>query len=166
MNYTVGYQQQFLTLELDDPRENLTPSPSPNGEGSISKRMKSYNDPFFFASANNTLRLPHNWQMECSLNVNSPGNNRNYRLMRWNAGLSASIQKNLLRDNALTLRLSANDILYRTGQDILMDSGDSQMYQCNRHSSQRLKLSIRYAFNQAKSKYKGTGAGKDTKDRM
>lgn len=154
MNCTVGYQQQFLTLELDDPRE------------ATDKRMKSYNDPLFFASANNSLRLPHNWQMECNLNINSPGNNRNYRLMRWNAGLSASIQKTLLRDNALTLRLSANDILYRTGQDILMDSGDSQMYQCNRHSSQRLKFSIRYAFNQTKSKYKGTGAGKDAKDRM
>ncbi len=90
----------------------------------------------------------------------------NYRLMRWNAGLSASIQKTLLRNKALTLRLSANDIHYRTGQDILMDSGDSQMYQCNRHSTQRLKFTIRYSFNQTKSKYKGTGAGKDAKDRM
>ena len=47
-----------------------------------------------------------------------------------------------------------------------MDRGDSQMYQCYRHSSQRLLFSIRYAFNQTKSKYKGTGAGKDAKDRM
>lgn len=154
MNWTVGYQQQFLTLELNDPREA-------NG-----KRGKSYNDPIFILNTNNTLRLPHNWQLECNLNLNSPGHVQNYRLMRWNAGLSASIQKTLLRNNALTLRLTANDILYRTGQDLLMDSGDSQMYQCNRHSSQRLLFSIRYAFNQTKSKYKGTGAGKDAKDRM
>lgn len=154
MNWTVGYQQQFLTLELDDPRE------------ATGKRSKSYNDPVFILNTNNTLRLPHNWQMECNLNLNSPGHVQNYRLMRWNAGLSASIQKSFLPNNALTFRLSANDILYRTGQDLLMDSGDSQMYQCNRHSSQRLNLSIRYAFNQTKSKYKGTGAGKDAKDRM
>lgn len=154
MNWTVGYQQQFLSLELNDPRE------------SFGKRTKSYNDPVFIFNTNNTLRLPYNWQMECNLSLNTPGNVQNYRLMRWNAGLSASVQKTLLRDNALTLRLSANDILYHTGQDILMDSGDSQMYQCNRHSSQRLKFSIRYAFNQTKSKYKGTGAGKDAKDRM
>ncbi|MCQ2223785.1 MAG: outer membrane beta-barrel family protein, partial [Bacteroidaceae bacterium] len=154
MNWTVGYQQQFLTLELEDPRE------------ATGKRMKSYDNPVFIINANNTLRLPHSWQIECNLNLNSPGNVQNYRLMHWNAGLSASIQKTLLRNNALTLRLSANDILYRTGQDILMDSGDSQMYQCNRHSSQRLNFTLRYAFNQTKSKYKGTGAGKNAKDRM
>ncbi len=154
MNWTVGYQQQFLTLELNDPRE-------------VSGiRVKSYNDPVFILNANNTLRLPHDWQMECNLNLNTPGNVQNYRLMHWNVGLSASIQKTFLRNKALTLRLTANDILYRTGQDLLMDSGDSQMYQCNKHSSQRLNLSIRYVFNQAKSKYKGTGVGKDAKDRM
>lgn len=166
MNWTAGYQQQFFTLELNDPRESLTPSPSPNGEGSIGKRVKSYCDPIFFASCNNTLRLPHNWQMECNFNTNSPGSVRNYRLMKWNAALSASIQKTLLRNNALTLRLTANDILYRSAEDILMDSGDSQMHQINKNSTQRLNLSIRYAFNQAKSKYKGTGAGKEAKDRM
>ena len=154
MNTTVGCQKQFFTLEVDDPRE------------ASGKRTKSYNDPVLFINSNNTLRLPHNWQVECSLNVNSKGNLQNYRLMRWNTGLSAAIQKTLLRNNALTLRLSANDILYRTGQDILLDSGDNVMYQCNRHSSQRLVFSIRYAFNQTKSKYKGTGAGGDAKNRM
>ena len=154
MNTTVGCQKQFFTLEVDDPRE------------ASGKRTKSYNDPVLFINSNNTLRLPHNWQVECSLNCNSKGNLQNYRLMRWNTGLSAAIQKTLLRNNALTLRLSANDILYRTGQDILLDSGDNVMYQCNRHSSQRLVFSIRYAFNQTKSKYKGTGAGGDAKNRM
>lgn len=154
MNWTAGYQQQFLTLRLDDPRETT------------GNRSVSYNDPVFILNTNNTLRLPHNWQIECNLNINTPGNVLNYRIMRWNAGLSATIQKTLLQNNALTLRLSANDILYRTGQDILMDSGDSQMYQCNRHSSQRLNITIRYAFNHAKSKYKGTGAGQEAKDRM
>lgn len=154
MNWTMGYQQQFLTLELNDPRE------------ATGKRTKSYNDPVFILNTNNTLRLPNNWQLECNLNMNSPGNVQNYRLMHWNAGLSASIQKTMLRNNALTIRMSANDLLYRTGQDLLMDSGYSRMYQCNRHSSQRLYVSVRYAFNQTKSKYKGTGAGKDAKDRM
>lgn len=154
MNYTVGIQQQFLTLALDDPRE------------ATGKRTKSYNDPVFVVNANNTLRLPHSWQLECNLNLNSTGNVQNYRLMRWNAGLSTSVQKSLLRNNALTLRLTANDLLYRTGQDLLMDSGDSQMYQCNRHSSQRLNFTLRYSFNQTKSKYKGGGAGNDAKGRM
>lgn len=154
MNWTLGYQQQFLTLELNDPRE------------ASGKRTKSYNEPVFIFNANNTFNIPQNWQLECNLNLNSPGNVQNYRLMRWNVGLSTSIQKTLLRNNALTLRLTVNDILYRTGQDILMDSGDSQMYQCNRHSTQRLNFSVRYAFNQAKRKYKGTGAGNEERKRL
>lgn len=154
MNWTAGYQQQFLRLELTDPRE------------ASGTRVKSYNDPIFFVAANNTFRLPRNWQLECNIDLNSPGNVKNYRLMTWNAGLSASIQKSFLSNKALTMRLTANDILYRTNQDILLDSGDSEMRQLNRLSTQRLKLSVHYRFNQTKSMYKGTGAGKDVKERM
>lgn len=32
--------------------------------------------------------------------------------------------------------------------------------------TQRVKLSLRYNFNAAKSKYRGTGAGSDSKNRM
>ena len=154
MNNTIGCQQQFFTLEVNDPRD------------ASGKRDKSYNDPVLFINSNNTLQLPSNWQLECNVHLNSTGNLQNYRLMRWNTGLSASIQKVLLRNKSLSLRLSVNDILYRTGQDILMDSGDNIMYQCNRHSTQRLVFSIRYSFNQATSKYKGTGAGGEAKNRM
>ena len=153
MNYTLGYQQQFLTMMLEDPRE----------EG---QRRQSFNDPIFFTSASNTLRLPHEWQLECNFNANTPGHVNNYRLMTWTIGLNAVIQKRMLRDNALTFRLSLNDILYHTGEDLLLDCGDSQMRQKNRYASQRLNVSIRYAFNAAKSKYRGTGAGKDAKSRL
>ena len=153
MNYTLGYQQQFLTMMLDDSRVN-------------GKRHQSFNDPIFFGSANNTLRLPHDWQLECNLNANTPGHVNNYRLMTWTLGLNAVVQKQLLRDKALTLRLSLNDILYHTGEDLILDCGDSQMRQANKYASQRLCFSMRYAFNSAKSKYKGTGAGKDVLDRM
>lgn len=65
-----------------------------------------------------------------------------------------------------TLRLTVNDNLYHIAEDILMDSGDSQMHQINKNSTQRLSISVRYAFNQTKSKYKGSGAGQDAKDRI
>ena len=154
MNWTFGCQKQFLTLMLDDARE------------ATGKREKSYNEPQFFLSANNTVRLPHGWQMECNLSTYTPGNVNNFRLNRWSTKLSAAIQKTMLHDKALTMRLSANDILYSSSEYIFMDGGNCQVLQRNWYSTQRLNLSVRYMFNAAKSKYKGTGAGQDVKDRM
>jgi hypothetical protein len=38
--------------------------------------------------------------------------------------------------------------------------------QTNRMDTQKVKLSVRYNFNTAQSKYRGTGAGADSKGRM
>ena len=38
--------------------------------------------------------------------------------------------------------------------------------QTNRMDTQKVKLSVRYNFNTAQSKYRGTGAGADSKARM
>ena len=38
--------------------------------------------------------------------------------------------------------------------------------QTNRMDTQRVKFSIRYNFNTAQSKYRGTGAGSDNRSRM
>lgn len=153
MNWTLGYQQQFLNMILDDPHED-------------GQHRRSFNDPIFFVSANNTIRLPHHWQLECNFNANTPGHVNNNRLMTWTLGLNTALQKQLLRNKALTLRLSFNDILYHTGEDLILDCGNCQMRQTNKYASQRLCLSMRYAFNTVKSKYKGTGAGHDVLDRI
>lgn len=34
-----------------------------------------------------------------------------------------------------------------------------ELYQLNRYDSREFELTVRYKFNSAKSKYKGTGAG-------
>ena len=38
--------------------------------------------------------------------------------------------------------------------------------QTNRMDTQRVKFSLRYNFNTAKSKYRGSGAGADSRERM
>ncbi|MCQ2181709.1 MAG: hypothetical protein MJY50_06605, partial [Bacteroidales bacterium] len=50
--------------------------------------------------------------------------------------------------------------------NVMTDCGSHLIWQTNRMDRQRIKLSIRYNFNTAQSKYKGTGAGTDVRSRM
>ena len=46
------------------------------------------------------------------------------------------------------------------------DFGSHTISQTNDMDHQRIKFSVRYNFNTAQSKYRGTGAGSDSKGRM
>ena len=64
------------------------------------------------------------------------------------------------------LRLEGADLLGLARINVDSDFGSHTITQTNAFDTQRIKFSIRYNFNTAQSKYKGTGAGKDTIDRM
>jgi len=50
--------------------------------------------------------------------------------------------------------------------DVDSDFGSHTIMQTNRMDTQKVKFSVRYNFNVAPSKYRGTGAGADEKARM
>lgn len=79
--------------------------------------------------------------------------------------ISAAVQKSLI-DNTLVLRLEGTDLAGLGRYNIMVDSGSHIIKQTNRMDNQRIKFSIRYNFNTAQSKYKGTGAGADVRSRM
>ena len=72
----------------------------------------------------------------------------------------------MLKDGSLVLRLEGSDLAGMGHNDVATDFGSYKVVQTNIMDTQRVKFSVRYMFNTAKSKYKGTGAGQDTKDRM
>lgn len=80
--------------------------------------------------------------------------------------INARISKSMLKDNSLTLALIANDIL-RTGYYHFNVYGIDS-YNGNRiyRDWQRIGIQFSYKFNATKSKYKGTGAGQDEKNRL
>ena len=80
--------------------------------------------------------------------------------------ISAAIQKTLLSDGSLILRLEGEDLAGLGGNDIKTDFGNNRIDQTNYFDTQRIKLSLRYNFNTAKSKYRGTSAGADSRSRM
>lgn len=66
----------------------------------------------------------------------------------------------------LILQLKAVDILDRATDKVTIYGGDIQTYMYNHHEPRNITFTVRYVFNKARSKYKGTGAGTSEKRRM
>ena len=57
--------------------------------------------------------------------------------------------------------------MFRKGNnDVYIYYGSYSIHQTNTMDFNRVILTLRYNFNTARSKYKGTGAGKDARDRI
>ena len=155
LNYTFVAQPQWLTINAPD-------SSQPSGV-----RKTSFNDkPLFIGQLFNTLSLKGGWQLELGGVVYSRGYNQNMYLTNVYFDLSAAIQKTLLKDGSLVLRLEGKDLAGMGHNDVATDFGDYKVWQTNIMNTQLVKFSVRYIFNAAQSKYRGTGAGSDSKNRM
>ncbi|MBR5736620.1 MAG: outer membrane beta-barrel protein [Bacteroidales bacterium] len=155
LNYTFALQPQWLTINAPDPSV-------PSGI-----RQTSFNDkPLFVTQLFNTLRVKGGWQFELGSEVYSRGYSENIYLTNIYCNVTAAIQKSLLKDGSLVLRLEGKDLTGMAHNDIKSDFGVYKVWQTNIFDTQRVKFTIRYTFNAAQSKYKGTGAGADIKDRM
>lgn len=155
INYTVGLMPQWLTLMMEDPRE---------ASGS---RPVSFNDKVpFVAQCLNTLTLNGGWQLELGATMQTKGYTENIYLGRTYLDVTAAVQKTLLKDGSLVLRLEGADLAKMAVMDIHTDFGSHYINQINFMDTQKVKLSIRYTFNASQNKYRGTGAGADEKARM
>ncbi len=155
LNYTFVARPQWLTINAPDAAE-------PSGF-----RKTTFNDkPLYVAQMFNTLRLKGGWQLELGGEVYSRGYTQNIYLTNVYFNLTAAVQKTLLKDGSLVLRLEGSDLAGMAHNDVTTDFGNYLVRQTNLMDTQRIKFSVRYSFNTAQSKYKGTGAGKDSKNRM
>ena len=155
MNYTVGVLPQWFTINAPDPRE------------ASGVRVTTFNNkPIFFAQLFNTFTVKGGWQFELGGVFMSPGYSRNLYMSNWNINLTAAVQKTLLRDGSLVLRLEGEDLTRTAHFNVDSDFGSHTIMQTNLMDTQKVKLSVRYNFNTVQSKYRGSGAGADNKARM
>ena len=152
LNATAGVQKQNFYLDLTDAFGNV--------------RRDTYNKPVYILNAFNTFSFKHNWQFEVNAQFSSKGHMQNFYNDYNSCRLDAVVQKSFLADKALTLRAEVSDILQRTHFDEFSDMGFYKILQNNRYSKHKLSLTVLYRFNAARSKYKGTGAGKEAQARM
>ena len=155
MNYTIGVLPQWFTINAPDPRE-------------VSGiRVTTFNDkPIFFAQLFNTFTVKGGLQFELGGVLMSPGYSRNLYISNWNVNITAAVQKTLLRDGSLVVRLEGEDLTRTAHFNTASDFGSHTIKQTNLMDTQKVKLSVRYSFNTVQSKYRGTGAGADSKARM
>ena len=125
---------------------------------------KKMNEPMRIIRFNNAVNLPLDVWLNADLSWRSAGDSENIHLgQSWQFDLS--LYKAFFHDR-LSVKLAVNDIFASMRQKITIFSDIHQFYLDKRTDNRSLKLTIRYNFNPARSKYKGTGAGNDVKSRL
>lgn len=146
-SWTLAVVKQWLTLDFDTGRF-------------------SFNKPLWVFNASNAFRARHSWQFELNSEFHSKANYSNVELTTNYWMLTAAIQKSFLKNDALTLRLSWQDIFRKANESVFVNYGSYSIHQSNTMDYNRLILTLRYNFNPVRSKYKGTGAGQDAISRI
>ena len=121
--------------------------------------------PIPFVGFGNTFKIPNGFMATLDYNYTGKGNQYIYELMKPTHQLDISIRKSFLND-ALSIEVKGVDLLKGRSEIIRMISDMYELNQKNAFDSREFVLTVRYKFNSAKSKYKGTGAGEQQKSRM
>jgi hypothetical protein len=154
LNATAGFEKQDLYLDLEDPHV----------QGGV--RRAYFDKPVYTLNAFNSFSLKHDWRFDINLMLRSHGHQLNFYDDYDNIRLNLIVQKSFLKDKALTLRAAVLDALQRNHMNEYGDMGYYKIQQNNRYSTHKLQFTVIYLFNATRSKYKGTGAGKDAQQRM
>lgn len=128
-------------------------------------QKRTYNNPLFIGSLNNTFTLPAGFLLTADFRYQSCGQVQNITLKRPQYTLNIGLRKSFLND-ALSIEARANDLLLGCKQEALLYMESAQMKDLSWSDTRSFSLTVRYKFNAAKSKYKGTGAGQDAINRM
>ena len=160
-NYTVGIQKQKLGLTMSDPS-------SANG-----LRTLRYNRPMWIAFCNNAFVFTHGWQVEANADFYSKAHWGTAELTDHFLDVTFAIQKSWLPNEALTLRLSAQDLFQRAKQGVAIKQANYTFYKSINNGQQRsvydshcIALHLSYKFNHTKSRYKGQSAGEEVVNRI
>lgn len=123
------------------------------------------NEGRFSFSLDNHFSLPHGWFLNLQGNI-SPGCRQSYAVWKTSGRINLRLSKSFLKEEALTVTLTGNDILH-TGYRYFHVYGVRSFQGLTEYSdSQRFGIQLSYKFNATKNKYKGTGAGESEKQRL
>ena len=123
------------------------------------------NTPIFQFSLDNAFDFGHGWVASVNGWLTTKGNDENTRLTKTESSVGVSITKSLLGD-CLSIQAKGSDIFHTEKTGTLLYAGVMQTEQISWRDSREFTLTIRYKFNTTRSKYKGTGAGNDEKNRL
>jgi hypothetical protein len=121
-------------------------------------------NPIGLIQSNNDFQLSPTLTASASLQVMTTGDQQNMTVTKPGYVADVSVTKTFF-DNRLSVRLGGRN-LFNSQQHINIRYGLRSLYQEPHKDSRKFELSVRYNFNATNSKYKGTGAGNDEKNRF
>ena len=149
-----GLYQPSLTMGLVKEWMKI---PSPTG-------FISPERPIYFVQFNNNFRLTPSLTASADFMFTSKGDQENVSLVKATSVLDLSLTKTFLSDR-LSVKVGGTNLL-NSQQQVSLHYGKRSLVQQNRRDTRQLEVTVRYKFNAAQSKYKGTGAGEDEKARL
>ena len=121
--------------------------------------------PYFLFEWDNNFQFPNGWFLNVQANYH-PASRSGFAVFHTTGQVDARVSKSFLKDNAMTLALTASDI-FRTGNYYFHIYGiNSSVEKTIYRDFQRIGIQLSYKFNATKSKYKGKGASQSEKDRL
>ena len=124
---------------------------------------KNFDNPVGYFTWNNNFDLPHGFMLDADFSLMTPGDQDNAR-QKMLGSIDLSLRKSFLNER-LSLQLSARDLLNTNAYSGTIYSGNRLMT-IDQQTRRSFTLTLRYKFNPSKSKYKGTGAGQEQRNRM
>lgn len=121
--------------------------------------------PLPVASLNNSFRFPNELILTLDANYQGRGDMQNVYLTEHRLRVNIGITKSFY-DNRLRVELKGRDLFRGHKDGNLLYNDRMELYQLNRYDTREVELTVRYNFNSARSKYKGTGAGDAEMNRL
>ena len=144
--FTIGVTKQWFDITYDNQKINMS-------------------DPMLTASFNNLITLPWGLMFGADFSFQGKGNTENYYFSENRYICNISLQKSFLKD-ALTVEMRGNDLFHKQISEGTMYMNRLWAAAKNFSDSREFVLTLRYKFNMTPSKYKGTGAGAEQKQRF
>ena len=123
------------------------------------------NAPIFQFNLDNSFNFGHGWVGSADAYLVTKGHSENLYFVRTAGAVNLSLTKSLMKDR-LSIQLKGADLLHTEKHGTVMYAGSMQTKQISWYDSRQFVLTLRYKFNTTRSKYKGTGAGNDEKNRL
>ena len=145
--------------ELEVTRPSVK-SPTANGS------TITLNRPWFILGWQNDIELPHGFRLNVSAQWYSKGDYNNFRMTKTRLFTNVGLQRdfNLKRMGTLTFDLRCSDPFHTNKTDAIV-YGYRELTTHN-PARRTFTLDLTWKFNEARSKYRGSGAGEKQKARM
>ena len=121
--------------------------------------------PIFMAQWNNNFKFIPSFTGSLNLDWQGKGDSENLSSRSHQLDLYIGLTKTFL-DDRLSVKVAGHDLFHRNGQDVLVHFGELTLWQHRTNETRYAEVTVRYHFNWTRSKYKGTGAGNEEKNRL